>query len=282
MRFAVLCLPAVVGLSIQLQLAHAQSVSTLDSAEVRRWNEDLDFLAREMPASHANLFHSMRRDHFDSALTSIRTRLPSLTRDQVVVELERLAAMIGDGHSNVSPWRDTVVAFHTLPVAFYRFAGGYYIRAASREQASLLGARVTRIGSVPIDSAEMLVARLIGRDNAMAIRLYAPLLLVMPEVLDAIGITRDPRRAELGLEINGKPRSVTLAEAGRFPNYSGDADKSWNARPGWVDLRDRSTAPLWLSRTGETYWFTYIPDGRMLYAQINQRSSAIRRLERWA
>jgi len=179
----------VVGFGVRASIAHSQTAVKLDSGEVRRWNEDLDFLARDMPAYHANLFHSISRQQFDSSLTSIRTRLPSLTRDEVIVELERLAAMIGDGHSNVSPWRDTVIAFHTLPVALYRFAGGYYVRAATREHASLLGARVTRIGSVPIDSAELLVTPLIGRDNAMAIPLYAPLLLVMPEVLHAVGLT---------------------------------------------------------------------------------------------
>ncbi|HEY3747339.1 MAG TPA: hypothetical protein VGL17_13900, partial [Gemmatimonadaceae bacterium] len=256
--------------SARAQVGQSQTVANVDSGEVRQWNEDLDFLARDMPVYHASLFHSMSREQFDSALASIRTRLPSLTRDGVIVELERLAAMIGDGHSNVSPWRDSVIAFHTLPVALYRFAGGYYIRAATREYASLLGARVTRIGSVPIDSAESLAAPLIGRDNAMAIPLYAPMLLVMPEVIHAVGISGDARGAELGLDINGKQSTVDLVEAGRFPNFSGDADKSWNARPGWVDLRDRSSTPLWLARTGETYWFTYIPNGRIMYVQINE------------
>lgn len=270
MRRVALGFALVIGFCARAQVSQSQTAARLDSSEIRRWNEDLDFLARDMPVYHANLFHSTSREQFDSALASIRTRLPSLTRDGVIVELERLAAMIGDGHSNVSPWRDSVIAFHTLPIALYRFAGGYYIRAATRENASLLGARVTRIGSVPIDSAESLVAPLIGRDNAMAIPLYAPLLLAMPEVLHAVGISRDAHGAELGLDINGRQSTVELTEAGRFPNFSGDADKSWNARSGWVDLRDRSPAPLWLSRTGETYWFTYIPSGRMLYVQINE------------
>ncbi|HKQ57378.1 MAG TPA: hypothetical protein VJY35_05885 [Candidatus Eisenbacteria bacterium] len=250
--------------------APATRVPPLDSTAVRRWGEDLDFLAREMPMRHANLFHVMSRAGFDSALASIRGRLPAMARHQVIVELQRLAAMVGDGHSNVSPWRDTVVAFHTLPVTFHRFADGYYVRAATTEQGSLLGARVIRIGPVPIAAAESLVSPLIGRDNAMAPWMYAPLLLRMPEVLHALGLSPDPGRAELGLEINGKARTVTLAADGLFPNLSGDIDRSWDVRPGWVDLRDRSPAPLWLSRTGETSWFVPVAEGRLLYCQINQ------------
>ena len=248
----------------------AQSAQPADTAQVRRWNEDLAFLARELPVQHANLFHAMTRAQFDSALASIRGRLPSLARQQVIVELQRLAAMIGDGHSNVSPWRDTMVAFHTLPVALSRFSGGYYVRAATTAQAPLLGARVTGIGGVPIDSAEARVSRLVSRDNAMGVWLYAPLLLSMPEVLHALGLSRNARSAELTVEQNGTARTVALTEAGVFPNFSGDADKSWNARAGWVDLRDRSPAPLWLSRTTDTYWFTYVPATRLLYCQINE------------
>ena len=254
----------------QPQVLHSQAVPVLDSIEVRGWRQDLDYLAREMPAQHASLFHAMRQEQFDSALSRIRNRLPALARYQVVVELQRLAAMIGDGHSNVAPWRDTTAAFHTLPVALYRFQDGYYVRAATREHADLLGARVLRIGQVPIDSAEWLVAALIGRDNTMGIWMYAPLLLAMPEVLAALGMSQDPRGAELTFVMKGTSRTITFRASDPFPTFSGDADKSWNPRPGWVDLRDQSTVPLWLSRTGETYWFTYVSEGRLLYVQINE------------
>ena len=250
--------------------AHAAAQSSLDSAGVRRWREDLVYLAREMPAQHANLFHAVSRARFDSTLAGLSARLPSLTRAGVIVELMRLAASVGDGHTNLSPWRDTVVAFHTLPVALYRFADGYHVRAATREHAALLGARVTHIGGVPIDSAEALVAPLIGRDNAIALMLYAPLLLVMPEVLHAVGLSDDPETAELRVELDGRRRMVRLAQAGLAPNLSGDADRSWNARPGWVDLREGAPAPLWLAHTDRTYWFTYVPDGRLLYCQLNE------------
>src|SRR6478736_4489271 len=91
----------------------AQS-ARLDSSEVVRWRDDLAFLRKEAPARHANLFHEMTPAQFDSALVSIDLRLPALSRSQVIVELQKLAALIGDGHSNVGPWRDSLIAFHTL------------------------------------------------------------------------------------------------------------------------------------------------------------------------
>lgn len=271
MRGPLLVLAALVVLAgPALPRAARGAPAITDTSEVRRWHEDLDFLAREMPARHANLFHAMRRESFDSTLGAIRSKLPTLARHEVIVELMRLAAMAGDGHTNVSPWRDTAVAFHRLPVALYRFADGYHVRAATREHQGLLGAKVVAIGGIAIDSAEALVAPLVSRDNAMGVWMYAPLLLQMPEVLNAVGLSRDPGGAELTLEGRSGRRTVRLEAAGSFPNLSGDADKSWNVPEGWVDLRERSAPPLWLSRTRETKWFRYVPEGRLLYCQLNE------------
>jgi hypothetical protein len=131
----------------------AQSTASLDTADIRRWRDDLATLRTEMPARHANLFHDMSRAQFDSALSSIDARLPQLQRQQVIVELEKLAALVGDGHSNVGPWRDSLIAFHTLPVALYWFSEGIIIRSTDSAHTDLLGARVIEIGGLPIDSA---------------------------------------------------------------------------------------------------------------------------------
>jgi hypothetical protein len=240
-----------------------------DADDVRHWTEDLDVVAREMPAVHANLFHTLSRAQFDDAIADIRRRLPTLARHQLIVDLMRLAAAIGDGHTLVAPWRDPV-GFHTLPVSLYRFEDGYYVRAATHAQAALLGARVTRVGGVPVDAAERRVAPLIGRDNDMGVLMYAPILLVMPEVLHAVGLSGDPGRAELTLEVDGRARTVSLASAGPFPDLSGGADKWWRPRDGWVDLCDSAGVPLWLSQLTESYWFSFLPEGELLYCQLNE------------
>jgi hypothetical protein len=234
-----------------------------------RWSEDLDFLARELPAGHANPFHTLSREQFDAAIAELRRRLPTLARHQVVVEVMRLAAAIGDGHTIVAPWRDSA-GFHSLPVSLYRFADSYRVRAATRDEASLLGARVTQIGGVPVDTAEQRVAPLIGRDNDQGVLMYAPVLLVMPEVLYAVGLSDDPRRAELTLEVDDGRRTATLESAGPFPTLASSADAWWGRRDGWVDLRDDAADPLWLSRLAETYWFTQVPESDLLYCQLNE------------
>ncbi len=225
-----------------------------------------------MPAHHANLFNTMSPAQFDSALNSIETRLPTLARHQVIVELQKLDAMVGDGHSNVSPWRDSLIAFHTLPIALYWFEEGIIIRAADSAHANLIGTRVTAINGMPIDSAIARIRPLISRDNEMGVRAFTPFLLVMPEILQATGVVADMRRVTLSIGReggDGRREAVTLEPAGLFPMLTGDADRSWITRPGWVDARDRAPTPLWLSDPTNIYWYKYLPEGRVLYCQIN-------------
>lgn len=241
----------------------------LDSTRVRLWREDLAFLRTEMPARHANLFHSMTQAQFDSALQAIDQALPRLARHQVIVELQKLGALVGDGHSNVSPWRDSTAVFHELPVALYWFEDGLYVRAAAEAQRALVGARVVDIGGVPIDQAISRVRPLISRDNEMGVRAWAPVLLTMPEVLHSVGLSSDPARAIFNLDERGRRRDVTLASVGLFPMSAGETDLTWAKRPGWVDARDSAPVPLWLSDLRNKYWYRALPERRALYCQIN-------------
>ena len=58
---------------------------------------------------------------------------PTLARHQVIVELARIVARVGDGHTNVAPTRDPKIGFHTYPVKLYFFKDGLFVRSASRD-----------------------------------------------------------------------------------------------------------------------------------------------------
>jgi hypothetical protein len=187
----------------------------------------------------------------------------------VIVRLQELDALVGDGHSNVSPWRDSTALFHELPVALYWFEDGVYVRAAALAQKALLGARVVAIGGVPIDQAIARVRPLISRDNEMGVRAWAPILLTMPEVLHSVGLSPDPGRAVFTLEQRSGRHDVALAPMGLFPMATGETDLTWAKRAGWVDARDSAPDPLWLCDLRNKYWYRVLPERRALYCQIN-------------
>lgn len=98
--------------------------SRLDSAAVTVWREDLVFMAREMERRHRNLYHTVSRERFDSAVRVLDARIPVLQRHQIIVELARIVGLVQDGHTNVSPTRDPKIGFTTLPIKLYFFRDG--------------------------------------------------------------------------------------------------------------------------------------------------------------
>ena len=246
---------------------------TSDTATVRQWREDLAYLARELPRRHKNLFHTMRREQFDSALAALDRKLPTLARHQVIVEIARIVALVGDGHTNVAPTRDPKIGFRSYPVRLYFFKDGLFVRSASREQADLVGAKVVRIGRLTTMQAYEAVRLLIGRDNEMNARYFAPFLLVMPEILHAIGAIDDPENAPVLLEQAGTRTVAVWRPAGPASLMPSETDVSWAPEVGWVDMRgvDGPRTPMWLrGDPKENFHFEYLPESRTAYVQFNK------------
>ncbi len=229
-------------------------------------------MASEMEKRHRNLFHTVSRERFEAAVRRLDARIPSLARHRIIVEMARLVAMVGDGHTNLAPTRDPKVGFRTYPIRLYLFADGLCVRAAAREHADAVGARVVRIGRASADEAYRSVRELIGRDNEMGARFFAPHLLVMPEILHGLGLIDDMEDAAFTLEIGGSLRTVHFAPAGPAELLAPETDTSWIPKPGFVDARDGAAnpTPLWLQAPEDRYHFVYLAETRAVYVQYNQ------------
>ena len=246
--------------------------ATVDKAEAGKWREDLSYMAREMEARHKDLFHAMTRGQFESAVRTLHERIPTLARHQIIVEMARIAAMVGDGHTNVAPTRDPKIGFRSLPIKLYLFKDGLFVRAAERAHAGLLGARVLKVGDAAPDEAVARAREIIGRDNEMDVKFFAPLLLVMPEVLHALGLSGSTEGTEFTFEKAGRRQTLTLKPSGPAEMMPPDTDLSWLPKEGWVDMRDAASAPapLWLRDPRNKFWFEHLPDSKAVYVQLNE------------
>src|SRR5262245_31744195 len=109
-------------------------------ADTKNWREDLDFLAEELPKRHVSLFHTMSQAQFEQAVQALREQIPGLARHQVIVELARIVALIGDGHSRLDLSDGPNVGFRRYPLRLYLYSDGLFVQAA--EDAQAVGARV--------------------------------------------------------------------------------------------------------------------------------------------
>ncbi len=136
---------------------------------------------------------------------------PGRTREEMLVGLMRLLASLGDGHTlaRIGPE-------YYLPFSFYRFEEGYVAMAApagAPGAVELLGARLASLNGRPVAQVEEALATVIARDNAMALANQVPQYLVIPFVLEALGLADKGAEAyDFGLAMpDGTERVVSVA-----------------------------------------------------------------------
>src|SRR5512145_1811585 len=96
--FFVFVLPAVVAGGIASMAACQQERA---SDRVAGWRGDLDYLVAEARRVHASPARPAHSRAFTQAAANLSQRIPDLSDRRIVVELQRLLAMLGDGHSIV-------------------------------------------------------------------------------------------------------------------------------------------------------------------------------------
>ena len=80
----------------------AHAFETVSEIWIERWRADLEFARTEFPEAHANLFHKMSKEEFESQLSDLSARIPELSHQEIVMELARIVVLIQDGHSRVT------------------------------------------------------------------------------------------------------------------------------------------------------------------------------------
>ena len=130
---------------------------------------DVELYLTELERTHPNPYHAISKADYRAAADRLMARLPELDDDQLMVELLRLVALLGerDGHANMNPLSDHRRVLHLYPLATYEFADGVYVVAApGRPQ--LVGHKLVAIDGKPIADVLRLVDPLVTYDNALS------------------------------------------------------------------------------------------------------------------
>ncbi len=223
-----------------------------------QWRQDLAWLAEKLPDKHGNAFHQVSRADFEAAVARLDERIPSLERHQVLAELGKIVALVGDGHTEL--WLpQEATGFRRLPVAVGYFGEDLYVFASTPEHADLLGRRLTAIGGVPAGEAHRRVVPLIGRDNEYEYLRSAPIYLMFPAILSAVGITPSAGEAVLTLDGPEGEADVTLR-----PLATASAE--------WVTAPEAagSEPPLYRRRPERWYWYEYLENTRTVFLQYDR------------
>lgn len=221
-----------------------------------QWKEDLAFLARTISQHHAKPFHSISSAQFDRAVKRLDRAIPSLTDHKVIVEMMRLVASIGDGHTKLGGGLDFITG--RLPLRFGVFRDGVYVVAAAARYGDILGRRVRQIGTTDVEEVLSRFKEITSGDNSMTKLNRLPDSLALPDLLCALDIAPNKDRVSVEVETAGDHRSSF--EIGSVP---------WDASIRWREVAPKEQ-PLYLRHAKDRYWAEWIPAHSLLYVQFNQ------------
>ena len=90
-------LPALLAIALLMAAIPAAPQKTgVEMSERDRWAADLDYLAKELPTRHTNLFFKIASEKFQADVAALKARIPKLGRAQFLAEMARLVAGVGD------------------------------------------------------------------------------------------------------------------------------------------------------------------------------------------
>lgn len=249
----------VLGIIGAFVLAHGLGAQSMDA---RSWLEDLDALARELPRRHVAPETERPVQAFAADVERVRTRLPSMTREEIVLEFVRLAASFGDSHTELN-LAQAGPGFHRFPLGLYFFGADLRVVAVDPAHERLLGWRLVAIGDHAIGDVLDRIRPVLADDmgNPHELLHTGPAFLAIPEVLSGLGIVaRDEPVRYVFEDDDGRRTSDSFT-----PLSFQDAAASMTAR-----VLSSETGPLFARDRDRWYLLARVESTDLLYIRLNR------------
>jgi len=230
-----------------------------DPARDARWQQDLSYLAAQLPKVHPNFYSLVPQAQFNQAVSSLNDAIPNLTDAAVMTGMAAIVALAHDGHTSLS-LTQVNSSFHLLPVRVQWFNDGLFVTSASAAYARALGAKVLGIGDLSADDAYAAVVPIVSHENDIWVRAYSSNYLVNADILQALKIAPDNTSVHFAVQdLAGNQFSMDVAALD--PGQAATLISLPDSAGGFT--------PLYRQNTGLNYWYTYVASAHLLYFAYN-------------
>jgi len=255
-------------LAVFLALATGTVAAQARGAGAASPSGDVRLLGQAIEETPPAPFRSIPRARFRAEVDSLARRAPSLSRDQLLVELLRVLASLGprNGHTGLFPLDPAHEReLHLYPLRLYDFADGLFV--VDDDGAGVVGSKVVAVAGMPTASVLARVRPLVPRDNASSLRGLAPHYLLVSEVLDGLGIAKGLGPLEFTVEDRtGARRDVSLVPV---PGHEYVADFNDALHGHYPSILPAAPRPLYLSGSARPIWSKTLAGGRAVYVGFN-------------
>jgi hypothetical protein len=226
--------------------------TAIPSLQVEQWQEDLEYFINEITTKHRDPYHFTNKAEFDRAATSLRERIVSMKDYEVVVGMQHLAALVGDGHTFI----DTSNLYARFPLEVFWFGKDLRVIRAAPEYKQALGARIIEIGRFSIDEVKSKLQQLTPQgENEWHVLNSSAEQIMKVEPLAALGVLPDLGPADFAFEDNsGRRFRLRIRSVAAAGDDSGEQGKD--------------PLPLPFRHPEQPFWFTYLPDSKTVYVDF--------------
>ena len=160
--------------------------------------EDLDFLYEKVLAGfHPDAFANTPESEFLALKAEIEGRLETVSCTEFLLDLMRLAALVGDSHTSVSV--GSAANFRAYPFSLVRRGESWYLSAAAPEDEDLLCQEVTLLAGKPVEEVIEAYGTLFASDNPVHLRRSFRQACNVADIYEYLGLVEA-----------GEPLAVTL------------------------------------------------------------------------
>ncbi|MFY0638426.1 hypothetical protein [Maricaulis maris] len=243
--------------------------------------QELEQVQEFVLGRHPDPFWFNDESVWQERLGALRARTGDVSHVEQYFDLASLLSLAMDTHVQIYPVNDTPGFERSYPLRFRLYEEGVFITAADNPYRDWVGARVIAINGI---SASTIVDEMQGyafsdhpeRQRSWAVEHY----LIHPATYSYFGWMNDEGGVELSLEMfDGGNRQVvldqTLDESMDAVLRSGRSE-GYYWPDGWRTLDDLTASPTPLSRQrlDESFWYSDLNGGEVVYLQFNSSSHA--------
>lgn len=220
-----------------------------------KWTKDIDYLEKQLPKKHKNLFFSLSEEKFHKEIESLKNQVPKLNDDEVKVEIYKIVASVNDAHT--SAYSETEKIF---PINLYCFKEGIYAINTLPEYKEILNCKLTKINGKDIDDIEKETSKIISHENKAQLKNRIPKVLTNPSMLHGLKIINSTEKATFTFQnAENKTFDVDIKSVKTNKNLAKKL-KSHN--------RDKDM-PLYMQNQDKNYWFKYLKSEKTMYFKYN-------------
>jgi hypothetical protein len=221
------------------------------SVRDRNWQQDVAYLARNLPIVHVMGLTGTTRSAWDAAATRLESQVPRLSDGQVIVGMARMVAMLHDDETQLTMPQSPI-----YPFAAQWIGAAVYLVAVPAADRELLGAQLVAVDGHPVTAVLTQLGREIDYQDAGLARDLQIGYLNDADLLNWLGVTRSPVKAAVTLRpADGHERTLWLTAVGTARKLPPIA---------------QVPRPLFLQHENLPYWLQTLPSQRVVYLKYNQ------------